>query len=50
MSTRENFSEIKFGKEGYRVITLDEKKKYGEKQTTFGWAILALKHSKTLSH
>ena len=26
MSTRENFCEIKFGKEGYRVITLDEKK------------------------
>ena len=36
MSTRENFSEIKFGKEGYRVITLDEKKKHGKKKTTFG--------------
>jgi cyclopropane fatty-acyl-phospholipid synthase-like methyltransferase len=36
MSTRENFSEVKFGKEGYKVITLDERKKHGEKQTTFG--------------
>ena len=36
MSTRENFSEIKFGKEGYRVITQEERKKHGKQQTTFG--------------
>lgn len=36
MSTRENFSEIKFGKEGYRVITQNERKKHGKHQTTFG--------------
>ncbi len=36
MSTRENFSEIKFGKEGYKVITKEERKKHGDKKTTFG--------------
>jgi len=36
MSTRENFSEVKFGKEGYKVITKEERKKHGKKITTFG--------------
>ena len=36
MSTRENFSEVKFGKEGYSVITQEERKKHGDKKTTFG--------------
>ena len=36
MSTRENFSEVKFGKEGYRVITVEEEKKHGKQLTTFG--------------
>lgn len=36
MSTRENFSEVKFGKEGYKVITQEERKKHGKQLTTFG--------------
>ena len=36
MSLKDNFRDVYFGKEGYGVITLDERKKHGEKQTTFG--------------
>ena len=36
MSTRENCSEVKFGREGYKVITDEEEKKHGKQITTFG--------------
>ena len=36
MTLKDNFRDVYFGKEGYGVITLDERKKHGEKQTTFG--------------
>jgi len=36
MSTQEKFSEVKFGREGYRVITDEEEKKHGKQLTTFG--------------
>ena len=36
ISTLENFSEVKFGKEGYKVITDEEEKKHGKQITTFG--------------
>ena len=36
MTLKDNFRDVYFGKEGYGVITSDERKKHGEKKTTFG--------------
>ena len=36
LNFKDNFSDVTYSGEGYRVITPEERKKYGEKQTTFG--------------